>query len=90
MTIEQRLVDLGVELPTPPDPIASYVSFRMSGGIAYLSGHGPLLPDGSWIVGKVGRDLGIEEAHDAARVTNDFSENFMINRYEELYGKRKR
>ncbi len=69
MTIERRLVDLGLELPTPPDPIASYVSFRMSGGIAYLSGHGPLLPDGSWIVGKVGRDLGIEEAHDAARVT---------------------
>jgi enamine deaminase RidA (YjgF/YER057c/UK114 family) len=69
MTIEERLTELDLELPAAPDPTASYVSFVQSGSIAYVSGHGAMLADGSWITGKVGRDLGVDEAYEAARVT---------------------
>lgn len=69
MTIEERLTELDLELPAAPDPTASYVSFVQSGSIAYVSGHGPMVADGSWITGKVGRDLGVDEAYEAARVT---------------------
>lgn len=69
MTIEERLTELDLELPAAPDPTASYVSFVQSGSIAYVSGHGPMLADGSWITGKVGRDLGVDEAYEAAGVT---------------------
>lgn len=68
MTVEERLTELHLELSTPPDPTASYVSFVQSGSIAYVSGHGPMLADGSWITGRVGRDVGVDEAYDAARV----------------------
>lgn len=69
MSAEARLGELGIQLPNPPEPIASYVTFARSGNIGYLSGHGPLQPDGTWITGRVGADLDIDAAHSAARVT---------------------
>jgi enamine deaminase RidA (YjgF/YER057c/UK114 family) len=69
MTAEERLTELDLELPTLPDPTASFVSYVQSGRIAYVSGHGPIRADGSWITGKVGRDLGTDEAYEAARFT---------------------
>jgi enamine deaminase RidA (YjgF/YER057c/UK114 family) len=69
MSPEARLVALGLSLPTAPEPMASYVTFASTGNVAYTSGHGPLLADGSWVTGKVGVDLDIEEAAAAARLT---------------------
>jgi len=69
MSAESRITELGLVLPEPPAPMASYVTFARTGSLAYTSGHGPLHRDGSWVIGKVGRDLDVEEAAEAARIT---------------------
>lgn len=71
--IEDRFVDLGLELPAPPSaPPGVELPFswvRVSGAYAYVSGHGPL--DGSDVLvrGKVGSDVTPERANEAARLT---------------------
>jgi enamine deaminase RidA (YjgF/YER057c/UK114 family) len=66
---EQRLKDLGIQLHTPAPPVANYVQAVRSGNLVFLAGHGPQKPDGSWVRGKVGRNMSLEEAEDAARLT---------------------
>jgi enamine deaminase RidA (YjgF/YER057c/UK114 family) len=75
MRIEQRLAELGLELPAPmPSPPGVELPFpwvRLWPGRAFVSGHGPLRPDGSLTatLGKVGADVTEEEAYAAARAT---------------------
>ena len=69
MSVESRLVELGITLPEPPRPVASYVTAVQCGNVLYLSGHGPLRPDGTLVTGVVGRDLDVSEARAAARLT---------------------
>lgn len=69
MGAETRLEELGIELPPVAPPVANFVRVRQVGDLLFLSGHGPVRPDGSRVVGKVGADLGIEEAQAAARLT---------------------
>jgi len=59
---EDRLRELGLTLPTLPPPGGNYVPFRRDGHVIYLSGQGPRKPDGTVHVGKVGRDVTVEEA----------------------------
>ena len=66
---EQRLDELGIQLPDPPAPVANYVGAVQTGNLVFLAGHGPLLPDGNYITGKLGRDLTLEEGYAAARQT---------------------
>ena len=68
-TAEQRLADLGLSLPTPPSGPRLYVSAVRSGSLLFLSGHGPVGPDGELLTGKVGTDLDVVEAREAARLT---------------------
>ena len=68
-TPEQRLADLGIELPdVPPGGSRLFVPAVRSGALLFLSGHGPVGPDGELVEGKVGADLGVAEARDAARL----------------------
>lgn len=67
--IDQKLTELGIELPEIHKPIANYVNSVRIGNIVYLSGKGPRKADGTFITGKVGQDLTIEEAQQAARLT---------------------
>lgn len=67
-TPEARLTELGIELPPPPRPLASYVTVVRTGNLLYTSGHGPSGPDGL-IVGKVGQDLDVAAGQEAARLT---------------------
>ena len=67
--IEAKLEEMGITLPTPPAPVANYVTAVSAGNLVFLSGHGPLKPDGNNITGKVGTDLSIEQGQEAARVT---------------------
>jgi len=67
MSAEQRLSTLGLTLPSPPKPMGTYVPYRIAGNILYLSGVGPRRPDGSMITGKVGGDVGLDQAIEAAR-----------------------
>lgn len=69
MKIEQRLVELGIELPEPLAPVANYVPFVQSGNRLYLSGQGPQAPDGHLSRGKVGADVSVEQAYADARLT---------------------
>ena len=67
MEVETKLKEMGLELPPPGKPVANYVPAVRSGNLVFLSGHGPILKDGSLITGKVGADLTLEEGYQAAR-----------------------
>ncbi|HXU25224.1 MAG TPA: RidA family protein [Tepidiformaceae bacterium] len=69
MTIAERLAELGLALPTTPTPMANYVPAVRSGNLVFVSGHGPRSDDGSFVAGKLGRDLSREEGYAAARLT---------------------
>ena len=69
MSAEARLAELKLELPTPPKPVATYVPMTRVGNLVYVSGHGPLKVDGTYITGVVGTDLTEAEGIEAARVT---------------------
>jgi len=66
---DKKLKELGVELIAPTKPMANYVKAVRTGNLLFLAGHGPSLPDGSNITGKVGRDLTLEQGYNAARQT---------------------
>ena len=67
MNAEARLVELKLELPPAPKPVAVYKPLVISGNHAYVSGHGPLKPDKTPITGRVGDDLTLEQGKAAAR-----------------------
>ncbi len=67
MDADARFAELNLELPPAPKPVGVYKPIVIVGGLAYLSGHGPLRPDNSLITGKVGADLSIEQGKLAAR-----------------------
>lgn len=68
-TPEQKLKELNIQLPTPSQPIANYVSAVRTGNLIFLAGKGPSKPDGSYITGKPGKDLTIEQGYEAAKLT---------------------
>lgn len=68
MTAEQRIKELGIELPPPPQPVALYRPVVISGGMAYISGQGPNLGGEPQYVGLVGSEVSREEAIQAARL----------------------
>jgi enamine deaminase RidA (YjgF/YER057c/UK114 family) len=64
--IEDRLVELGIELPTPNAPVANYVPFVRMGEMIHISGQVSLDAAGG-IKGVVGEDVDLETAQRAAR-----------------------
>ena len=68
MTPEQNLEKLKITIPTISQPIATYVNCVRVNTILFMSGKGPLKPDGNYIVGKLGKDLTIEQGYEAARL----------------------
>ena len=50
-----------------PQPIGNFVNVRFTGNLAYISGQGPFNDNGKLITGKVGKDLDIDQAYDAAK-----------------------
>ena len=71
--IEDRLAEMGLELPAPLVAPAGvrlpYESLRVHGELAYISGHGPFDGDRQLFSGRVGAELSVEQAYDAARAT---------------------
>ena len=65
--IENRLKELGYELPTIPASKGIYKKVVLAGGLLYVSGHISVNTDGSAIKGKVGVDLTDEQGYAAAR-----------------------
>jgi enamine deaminase RidA (YjgF/YER057c/UK114 family) len=69
MGVEERLRELGVELPVPRSPVGNYVPGVLVGDLLFLSGAGPVQSDGPWSVGKVGGGgLDLSTARAAARL----------------------
>lgn len=66
---EQKLKELGLQLPPASKPIANYVKYVRTGNLLFLAGHGPTKADGTNIVGKVGKDLTVEQGYEAAKIT---------------------
>jgi len=65
---EARLRELGLTLPAPPKPMATYATAVRVGEMLYVSGTGPLLPDGSYVSGRLGADLDVAAGQAAARL----------------------
>ncbi len=66
---EVRLARAGIELPTaPPEPIGAFRNVIIHGGLAWVSGQGPVHPDGRLERGKVGQEIDAELARTHARL----------------------
>jgi enamine deaminase RidA (YjgF/YER057c/UK114 family) len=64
---EERLRELGIELPAAPAPVGSYVPSVMTGNLLYLSGMLPLRRGKLTRTGRVGESLSLDEAQEEAR-----------------------
>jgi enamine deaminase RidA (YjgF/YER057c/UK114 family) len=67
MRIEQRLRELGLDLPEPVAPAFQYVAVVVHGGYAWVSGQIPRAGNRVLMTGKVGADVSLEQARQAAR-----------------------
>ena len=65
---EASIKELGINLTEPGKPVANYVEAVVAGNLVFLAGHGPTLPEGGYITGKVGKDLTEKEGYVAARL----------------------
>jgi enamine deaminase RidA (YjgF/YER057c/UK114 family) len=68
MSAEARLKELGLTLPTVPPAVANYLPYRVAGNLLFLAGQGPRGADGSFMTGKVGGEVSVEEGHKRARI----------------------
>lgn len=69
MSADARLQELNIELPPAPKPAGVYKPALNVSDLCLVSGHGPLLPDGTLITGRVGGDMDQQAGYDAARQT---------------------
>ena len=67
-SIDARLADLGIVLPTPALPAANYVPFVRTGKLLFVSGQIPAGPNGIEFVGKLGADADIDFGRGAAKL----------------------
>lgn len=63
---EQRLLDLGIELPAPPQPLGAYVETVQAGNLLFLSGMLPIIGGVPKFIGRVGAELDMEQGSAAA------------------------
>jgi len=68
-TPDQKLNQLGIQLPQIPESLGSYMDLVRIGNLVFLSGRGPLQADGKYITGKIGGNLTTEEGYQAAKLT---------------------
>jgi enamine deaminase RidA (YjgF/YER057c/UK114 family) len=66
--IDARLKELGIELPSPPAPVASYVPFVVSGMLVFVSGQVTIADGGLKYVGCVGKEISLDDGKAAARL----------------------
>ena len=69
MVAEKALLEQRIELPPAPKAAGLYKPLFVLDGLAYFSGHLPILPDGTMITGEVGESLSVEDGAEAARQT---------------------
>ena len=65
---EQRLKELGIKLPVPPQPFGSYVEAVQSGNLLFLSGMLPTEGRVAKFIGRVGAELDVDAGREAAKL----------------------
>lgn len=68
MTPEAKLAELGLAVPETPPAVGNYVGAVRVGNILFVSGHGPFKDGEPTFIGKLGRDVSIEEGQQAAQL----------------------
>jgi enamine deaminase RidA (YjgF/YER057c/UK114 family) len=68
VSAEARLQELGIELPPIPPAVGNYVGAVAVGDLLFVSGHGPFQDGQPQFIGKLGREFGVEEGQQAARL----------------------
>ena len=65
---EERLKELGIVLPAPPEPFGAYVEAVRTGNLLFLSGMLPTEDRNAKFIGRVGAELEVEAARKAAHL----------------------
>lgn len=68
MKVEEKLKAMGIELPEPPQPVAAYIPAVRTGNLIFVSGQIPAQNGKVMYTGRVGAEVSIEEAYQAARL----------------------
>jgi enamine deaminase RidA (YjgF/YER057c/UK114 family) len=68
ISAEQRLQELGIDLPAPPEPFGTYVEAVQTGNLLFLTGMLPTEGRGARFVGRLGAELDVEAGRKAARL----------------------
>lgn len=68
MSIEEKLEELGLELPPPPQPAGAYTRAIQSGQLIFVAGQLPLANGEMQYTGQIGADLSVEEGYQAAKL----------------------
>jgi enamine deaminase RidA (YjgF/YER057c/UK114 family) len=68
MSVQERILELGIEIPRASKPVANYVGARKVGKTVYISGQLPIEDGKLKYVGKVGKDISVEDAQKAAEL----------------------
>ena len=66
--ISDKLKELNIKLPNAPDPVGSYVAYKKTGNLLFISGQLPISIDGNMIKGKIGKDLTLEDGKKASQL----------------------
>lgn len=66
--IENRLQELGIELPEAPAPVSNYVPYVVTGNLVFVAGQVTIWNGKMLYQGKVGRDFSVEDGREAARM----------------------
>ena len=67
-TIDAKLAELGITLPTPAAPVANYIGFNLVGKLVIVSGQIPLVDGKVAVTGKLGAGVSVEDGQRAARI----------------------
>lgn len=67
LTPDERFTQLNLTLPPAPTPLGVYKPLLITGSFVYVSGHGTVKEDKSLIIGRIGKDLTLDEGKLAAR-----------------------
>jgi enamine deaminase RidA (YjgF/YER057c/UK114 family) len=66
--IDARLKELGITLPEAPAPRANYVGYVITGNLIFTAGQVPLRDGKLEFIGKLGRDMTVEQGYEAAKL----------------------
>ncbi len=65
--ISENLKKLNIKLPNAPDPVGSYVAYRQTKNLLFISGQLPIA-EGKMIKGKIGKNLSLENGQEASKL----------------------